>query len=354
MILKPSAANRSTTVLVTGGSGLIGSHCVAKLLKLGYQVRTTVRSASREKAVVEMMKNAKLVDEISRLSFFQADLTGDKGWYEATAGCDYVLHVASPFPVENPPHEDDLIIPAREGSLRALRFARDAKVKRVVITSSIVAITFGVDHRDHVFTERDWSDLSLASDQSYVKSKTLAEKAAWDFVEEEGQGLELAVINPTGVLGPILGPCASSSIGIIASLLSGRMARGAPNLMFGVVDVRDIADLHIRAMVTPEANGERFLATNKVMTVLEISEIIKEYHPNYENKLPSQVIPSWMVWLASWISSQAKMLYPQLGIRRTSDNSKAKRILDWEPIPIEKTIADTIEPLEQYGNKGSV
>lgn len=171
-------------------------------------------------------------------------------------------------------------------------------MNRVVLTSLIVAVTFGLDHRNHIFTVKDWSHLSAADRQVFVKSKSLAEKGAWDFVDLEGKGLELAVINPTGVLGPIIGPRASSSIGIVGSLLSDKMARRASDLMLGVVKVRDVVELHIRAMITPGARGERFLATNKVMTVLEIADIVKDHFPKYASQLPSRVMPSWLNWFA--------------------------------------------------------
>lgn len=353
MTLIPSATNSTTTVLVTGGSGLVGSNCIAQLLKLGYQVRTTIRSENKEKIVLEMMKNANLTKEVSHLHFFQADLTDDKGWEEATKGCDYMLHVASPFPLSNPPNENDLIIPAKEGTLRALYFAKKANVKRVVLTSSIVAVTLGINTKNYIFTENDWSDFSHDKTQMYAKSKTVAEKAAWQFVESEGEGLELVVINPAGVLGPILGHGSSSSISIIDNLMSGKFARGVPDIMFGIVDVRDVAELHIRAMITPDAKGQRFIATNKIMSMLQIANVIKEHFPSYKNKLPSQVIPVWTIWLASWVSTQAKWIYQQIGVRRTCDNSKARHTFGWKPIPIETTICDTVESLKKYGNDTS-
>ena len=243
-----------STVLVTGGSGFIGSHCILQLLEKGHEVRTTVRNLSREPEVRAMLK-AGGAEPGSRLSFFAADLMKDEGWAEAAQGCDYVLHVASPFPPGVPKHEDELIVPAREGALRALRAARDAGVKRVVLTSSFAAIGYGQGVRAKPFDETDWTNLEGDDITPYTKSKTIAERAAWDFIEREGNGLELAVVNPVGVLGPVLGPDFSTSIQIVKGLMDGAMP-GCPKLGFGLVDVRDVADLHIRAMTDPAAKGE--------------------------------------------------------------------------------------------------
>src|ERR1700754_3572494 len=192
-----------TTVLVTGGSGFVGGHCIAQLLTAGHQVRTTIRSATREADARAMLKAAD-VEPGDRLSFAVADLEHDSGWREAVAGCDYVLHVASPLPTSEPEHEDDIIIPAREGTLRVLRAARDAGVKRVVLISSFGAVGYGHKPRKTPFTEADWTDISGADVTAYIKSKTLAERAAWDFIAREGDKLELSVINPVGIFGPVL------------------------------------------------------------------------------------------------------------------------------------------------------
>src|ERR1700722_9470273 len=191
-------------VVVTGGSGFVGTHCIVQLLNAGYRVRTTVRSLKREAEVRTMVREggAKGVDE---LSFVVADLMADAGWTEAVRGCTYVLHVASPFPAKVPKHEDELIVPAREGTLRVLRHSRDAKVKRVVLTSSFAAIGYGHPPQSAPFDETSWTNLD-ADVSAYVKSKTLAERAAWDFIAKEGGGLELVVVNPVVVFGPVLGP----------------------------------------------------------------------------------------------------------------------------------------------------
>ena len=233
-------------VLVTGGSGFIGSHCILDLLRAGYSVRTTVRSPEREATVREQLG----AENAEALSFVTADLMADAGWADAVSGCDFVLHVASPFPLGPPKHEDDLIVPAREGALRVLEAARDARVKRVVMTSSFAAIGYGTSPRDTPFSEEDWTNPDGDGVSAYVKSKTLAERAAWDFIASEGGGLELSVVNPVGVFGPVLGPDFSTSIQLVKRLLDGAMP-GIPRVAYGIVDVRDVADLHRRAMTDP-------------------------------------------------------------------------------------------------------
>ena len=263
-----------STVLVTGGSGFIGSHCILQLLGAGHQVRTTVRSLKREGDVRALLREGG-AEPGDRLSLFAADLEQDAGWPEAVAGCQYVLHVASPFPAGVPKHEDELIVPAREGALRVLRASRDAGVKRVVLTSSFAAIGYGHAAQKAPFDETNWTDPNGEDVSPYVKSKTLAERAAWDFIAREGGDLELSVVNPVGVFGPVLGPDYSTSILIVQRLMDGA-APGCPRFHFGIVDVRDVADLHIRAMTNPAARGERFLAVaGDFMSILDIAKVLR-------------------------------------------------------------------------------
>ena len=242
-----------STVLVTGGSGFIGSHCILQLLAAGYDVRATVRNLNREGDVRAMLE-AGGAEPGERLWFFAADLEIDAGWREAVAGCEYVLHVASPFPPNVPRHEDELIVPAREGALRVLRASRDAGVKRVVLTSSFAAIGYGQEPQEAPFNETNWTDPDGEGVTAYVKSKTLAERAAWDFIAREGGGLELSVVNPVAVFGPVLGPDYSTSILLVQRLMDGAMP-GCPRLCFGAVDVRDVAGLHMRAMTASRRQG---------------------------------------------------------------------------------------------------
>lgn len=241
-------------VLVTGGTGFLGAHCVIQLLAAGHEVRATVRDLRREDALRAMLRQGGAGDGANNVALFAADLTADAGWKQAVTDCDYVLHVASPFPGRVPKDENELIRPARGGALRVLRAARDANVRRVVLTSSFAAIGYG-KARAGTFTETDWTDPHDPTIQPYQKSKTLAERAAWAFMRDEGGSLELAVIDPTGILGPVLGPDLSTSIHLIKRMLEGSTP-GCPDLWFGIVDVRDAADLHVRAMTNPGAAGE--------------------------------------------------------------------------------------------------
>lgn len=337
-----------STVLVTGGSGFVGSHCILQLLNAGHRVRTTVRSAKREADVRAMLKVGG-TDAGERLSFAIADLEQDAGWPEAVAGCDYVLHVASPFPAVLPKDENELIVPAREGSLRVLRAARDAGVKRVVLTSSFAAIGYGQPPRTTPFDETNWTDVNGDDVRPYVKSKTLAERAAWDFVAKEGGKLELSVVNPVGVFGPVLGPDYSTSILLVQRLMDGDMP-GCPRLYFGAVDVRDVADLHLRAMTDPAAKGQRFLAVaGDFMSILDIATVLKQRMGAAAKRVPTRQLPNWMVRLASMRDPAIKQITPELGKKKNASNAKAKRILGWKPRSNEDCIVATAESLVALG-----
>jgi len=335
-------------VLVTGGSGFVAIHCIAQLLDAGYQVRTTVRSLARETDVRAMLATAG-VPAGQALSFVQADLMSDAGWPAAVAGCTFVLHVASPFPPNVPKYEDELIVPARDGALRVLRASRDAGIKRVVLTSSFAAIGYGHKQTDRPFTEQTWTDSSSPDLTAYVKSKTLAERAAWQFVSAEGGALELSVVNPVGVLGPVLGPDLSTSIQIVQRLMDGAMP-GTPRLSFGVVDVRDVADLHVRAMTNSAAKGERFLAiAGDFMTVQEISRILKARMGDAARHVPTRSLPDWAVRLAAIFDASVRQIVPELGKSKNATNEKAKRVLGWAPRSNEEAIVATAGSLVQLG-----
>lgn len=335
-------------VLVTGGSGFIGSHIILQLLASGHEVRTTVRSLQREADVRAMLREGG-AEPGDRLSFVAADLLNDAGWAEAVAGCEYVVHVASPLPPSVPQNEDELIVPAREGTLRVLRAARDAGVKRVVQTSSFAAIGYGRKEANVTFTEADWTDTSGSDVQAYTKSKTLAERAAWDFIAKEGGGLELSVINPVGVFGPVLGPDYSTSILMVQRLMDGAVP-GCPRLYFGVVDVRDVADLHIRAMTNPAAKGERFLAVSgNFMTMQEIAKVLKARMDAAAKKVPTRQLPDWLVRLAVLRDPAIKLILPELGKVKNATNEKAVRVLGWAPRSKEDAIIATAESLVRLG-----
>jgi nucleoside-diphosphate-sugar epimerase len=337
-----------STVLVTGGSGFIGAHCILQLLAAGHHVRTTVRSLKRE-ADVRAMLRAGGAEPGGRVSFFAADLESDLGWPEAVAGSEYLLHVASPFPPTVPKNEDELIVPAREGTLRVLRAARDAGVRRVVLTSSFAAIGYGQEPQDRPFDETNWTDPNGADVQPYAKSKTLAERAAWDFVAREGRGLELAVVNPVGVFGPLLGPDYSTSVILVQRLMDGAMP-GCPKLYFGLVDVRDVADLHLRAMTQPAAKGERFLAiAGDFVSIVDIAKMLKSRMGAAARRVPTRQLPNWVVRLASLRDPAVKQILPELGKRRNATNEKARRVLGWAPRSNEDAIVATAESLLRLG-----
>jgi nucleoside-diphosphate-sugar epimerase len=335
-------------VLVTGGSGFIGAHCILQLLQAGYRVRTTVRSLKREPEVRAMLK-AGGVDAGDSLSFAAADLLSDAGWNEAVAGCSFVQHVASPFPLRVPKDENELIIPAREGALRVLRASRDAGVKRVVLTSSFAAIGYGAAVTDRVFTEKDWTNPDGSDVTPYVKSKTLAERAAWDFMTREGGALELAVVNPVAVFGPVLGQDFSTSIEIIKMLMDGAMP-GCPQLYLGAVDVRDVADLHLRAMTHPEARGERFLAvTGHFVSIQEIGMMLRTRMGAVAKRVPTSLLPNWILRLVAVFDPTVRGIVPELGKHKDGSNEKAVRMLGWKPLSVEESVVATAESLLQLG-----
>ena len=333
-----------TTVLVTGGSGFIGSHALLQLLEGGYEVRTTVRGLDREPKVRDMLRTGG-IEPGDRLSFAVADLEDDAGWRDAVEGCEYVLHIASPFPATIPDHEDDLIVPARQGALRVLRAAREAGVKRVVLTSSFAAIGYGHEPRDEPFDETSWTSLDGRAVTPYVKSKTLAERAAWDFVSGEGEGLELAVVNPVGVFGPVLGPDYSTSIMLIQRLLDGAMP-GCPQLSFGVVDVRDVVDLHLRALTHPEARNERFLAVaGRSMSIRDMALALRERLGEAARRAPTRELPNWLVRLVALVNPEVRAFLPELGRHKHATSRKARDLLGWDPRSREDAIVATAESL---------
>jgi nucleoside-diphosphate-sugar epimerase len=330
------------TVLVTGGSGFVGGHVVLQLLKAGYTVRTTVRSLEKERSVRLMLESAGAKTE-GRLSFFVADLLRDEGWVEACGGCDYVMHVASPLIATK--NEEEVIRPAVDGVLRVLRAAREASVKRVVFTSTCGAIYYGHPLRSAPFDENDWTDIHGGEMSAYVKSKTLAERAAWDFLKTEGGALELSVVNPSGIFGPALGPDYSSSLDLIKRLLNGSMP-ACPDLWFGVVDVRDVADLHLRVMTAPEARGERFIATQGgAVSMLEIAKVLRARLGQRARRVPTRKMPNFIIKLLALFNVEMRDLVPLLGKARNATSAKAQRMLGWKPRSWEDAVIATAESL---------
>ncbi|KAF3386802.1 putative NADPH-dependent methylglyoxal reductase GRP2 [Penicillium rolfsii] len=337
-------------VLVTGGSGFVGTQCIIHCLKAGYRVKATVRSLKRRETVLQTLQAAGAPNAES-VSFVEADLTKDDGWKEAVQDCTYVLHVASPFPAEAPKNENDLIIPARDGTLRVLRAARDAGVKRVVVTSSFAAIGHGHLNRDPTkpFTEEDWTDVDGPGCGAYEKSKTLAERAAWDFIEKEGGSLELSVVNPANVMGPVLGPDISTSIEVASRLLNGAVP-GCPNIEFGIVDVRDVADLHLLAMTHPAAKGERFLCmAPPAMSIKDMALTFHERFGRKARKVPTRTIPDFVLRFLGLFDSGIALVVPYLSESRPGSNEKARTVLGWNPRSNADAVTATAESLIQLG-----
>jgi nucleoside-diphosphate-sugar epimerase len=335
-------------VLVTGGSGFLASHCILQLLAAGHEVRTSVRDPRREASVRAMLAQGG-AEPGQRLSFAVADLQSDAGWAEAVRACDYVLHVASPFPQTLPKHEDELIVPAREGALRVLRASRDAAVRRVVLTSSFAAIGYGQAPRAAAFDETSWTDPGGKDVQPYVKSKTLAERAAWDFMRAEGGALELSVVNPVGIFGPVLGPDYATSILMVQRLLDG-MIPGCPRLYFGIVDVRDVAALHVIAMTHPSAKGERFLAVaGDFMAMRDMARVLKQRLGPAARRVPTRELPDWLVRLAALRDPSVKQILPELGKPKNATSEKARRLLGWSPRSREEAVEATGESLLRLG-----
>lgn len=333
-------------VLVTGGTGFIAQHCILTLLARGYRVRTTIRSRARE-AQVRRQLAAGGMEPGDRLDVVEAVLEHDAGWPEAAAGCAFVLHGASPTPSGAHATEDDWIRPAVEGNLRVLRAARDAGVERVVLTSAFGAICAGHGPKDRPFDETDWSDLSGAV-WPYQKSKTLAERAAWDFVAREGGGLSLSAINPVAVLGPALGPDFSHSIRLIKNLMDGQP--GCPRINSCFVDVRDVADLHVRAMTHPAAGGERFLATaGDSMWMIDVARLLRARLGKAAARVPARVLPDWLVRLAALKDPMVRGMVPLLGLNMNASGAKARRVLGWTRRPPGQAIVATATSLLDLG-----
>ncbi|MGN7797890.1 SDR family oxidoreductase [Leifsonia sp. 22587] len=342
-------------VLVTGGSGFLGAHCVLALLNAGYRVRTTIRTPARAADVRSQLAAGGLDDPGDRLEFAIADLTSDEGWAEAVAGCRFVLHVASPFPSTQPKDPDELIRPARDGALRVLRAARDAGVERVVLTSSFAAVGYGHAPTDRPFTEEDWTELDSGRPVSpYVQSKTIAERAAWDFVAEhgarpDGAPLELATVNPVGILGPVLGPDVSTSVELIRLVKEGRLPR-LPDVRFGIVDVRDVAELHLLAMTRPEAAGQRFLAiAGDVMSAQEVALLIRGHLGEAAGRrIGTKLMPMWMLKAAAPFSRRVRGSLSDLGSVRRATSAKAQTVLGWSPRTREEAVIATVDTLPTY------
>lgn len=334
-------------VLVTGGTGFVAIHSILQLLNRGYQVRTTIRSITSKDKIYEMLKNGGITD-FSKIEFVEADLTDDKNWLEAMLGCDYVLHIASPIFLRLPKNEDEMIRPAVDGTLRVLKAAREAGVKRVVMTSNFGAVGYSHKDKNTIITEESWTNPDEKGLSTYNKSKVLAEKAAWDFIKNEGGTLELSVINPMGIFGPSLSPDLSSGFEMLKKILDGTM-KAIPDINLGIVDVRDVAELHILAMENPEAKGQRFLAlAGGTMSLLEIVKLLKQKIPYAAEKASTKSLPTFIIRLTALFNDQAKAILPLVGIYRNASNEKARTVLGWKPRTNEEAVMATVISLIKW------
>jgi len=338
-------------VLVTGGSGFVASHCLVRLLEQGYEVVTTVRSLAKADEVRQLLRVGG-VDEkaIAGVSFVEADLTSDKNWSEAVRGCAYVLHVASPIFLVLPQDENEMIRPAVDGALRVLRAARDGGVKRVVMTSNFGAVGYSHKDRTRQITEESWTNPDEPGLSSYNKSKVMAERAAWDFMAREGGSLELAVTNPTAVFGPALNGVLSSSFGLLKALLQGM--KSIPDMTMNVVDVRDLADLHLAAMLHPRAAGQRFLGlAGGSISLIEIAKLIRRERPQLARRTPDKPLATWALRVAALFSRQARSILPMVGIYRDTSNAKARTVLGWNPnYSNEQAVLAAVDSMERWGH----
>ncbi len=332
-----TSAQAHDQILVTGGSGYLAGFVIAEALAAGFAVRTTLRSPSREAQVRDTV--GKLTPSTENLSFATADLTSDEGWSEAAAGCKYVLHVASPFPPKQPKDPDELIVPAREGTLRVLRAAREAGAERVVVTSSVAAIDGKPgEEPGRVLTEEDWTDGDSKLNSPYARSKTIAEAAAWDFAEENGGRDWLATVNPGAILGPVLGADRSFSLQLVERMLAGEPA--IPKLGYSVVDVRDIAKLELLAMTTPEAGGNRFIGVSEFTWMSEIAKTLREELGKDASKVPTREAPNFLIRLLGLFDGSVKSIVPQLGVKQEYSNRHARDLLGWNPRPVAESVVD--------------
>ena len=329
-------------VLVTGATGYIGLHCIHQLLNQGYAVNGSVRSPERKEEIFEALQKHNTPTE--NLNLYTFNLTEDDGWDEGMEGCDYLLHVASPIALEN--HNEDFFVkPAVAGVKRAFEFAKKHNVKKVVLTSSVAAIFDTLEEKTY-YDETDWSDPDNPSISHYAKSKTLAERAAWDFVENEGNPFELAVINPALVIGPSLSGDLGESNKAIAMVVTGKMPVAVP-LQFGYVDVRDVANAHVLAMQNSNSNGERFALAEKDLWYKDVAKVLRE---NGFDKAPTFNVPVWLAKILANFSKELKITLPYLGrVRSVKNTSKAKDILEWNPRPAEQSIIDIAEQIKEMG-----
>jgi nucleoside-diphosphate-sugar epimerase len=340
----------SEQVLVTGGTGYIAGWCIAGLLQRGYRVRTTIRSSARQQQVLDAVRT--VADPAGRVEFAIADLTDDAGWDDAVTGADCVLHVASPIGDNMPADPGTLIAAARGGTLRILAAAAWAGVKRVVMTSAANAASPSSYAEDGVTDETLWTDPDDPTIIPYRRSKTLAELAAWEYITAHPGPTELVTVLPGAVFGPVMTTATIGSIGIIARMLAGKMP-GVPRIGLEVVDVRDLADAHLRAMTVPEAAGERFLATGEFIWMRDIARTLRQQLGADAARVPVRQLPDFAVRLAARVTDASlRSVTPSLGRRNRHSIAKAERVLGWHPRPAAQTVVDCARSLLEYEGQG--
>jgi len=323
-------------VLLTGISGFLGSHTAIQLLNKGYKVTGTVRNLSRANELKTIIQ--KHTPHIAHLNIVEADLNAETKWKELTKNIDFIQHIASPFPRVLPKHESELIDPAKNGVLSILKYASANNVKRVVVTSSIAAVVYGKNKNElhTTFTENDWTNESNKKDSTpYFRSKTIAEKAAWEFITTDQSGLELVTVLPGAILGPVLEEDFGTSANIVIKTIDGSMP-AIPKIGVDIIDVRSVADLLIKAMELPQANQQRYFASSGYLSFKDIAEILKKEYP--DRKIPSRELPDFLIKLLSIFEIALKPILIDLGIKRKIDRSKAYKELNWQPLPIEEAI----------------
>jgi nucleoside-diphosphate-sugar epimerase len=336
------------TVLVTGASGFIAQHCILELLRAGYRVRGTVRSLPKAARIRETLSRHAPVE--GRLDFVEANLSSDDGWGEAARGCRYVLHVASPFPRGLPKHEDDLIAPARDGAIRVLRAASEAGVRRVVMTSSVAAVACGHPHEaGRVYDETSWSSLTKKVGP-YEKSKTIAEKAAWEFVAglPAERKIELVTVNPGLVLGPLLDRDYSTSGELVKKLLRREMP-GCVRVGWAMVDVRDVAKMHLLALTTPEAAGQRFICATEHAWMIDVAKVLDRHFRSRGYKVPTRELPGWTLRVAALFDKTMGLLVDSVDQRQDVSSERARNVLGWQPRSLEEMVVSMGESLIEHG-----
>ncbi len=339
----------SDLILVTGASGFVGKWCVVKLLEKGYRVRGTIRTAAKASQVRDTISKLLGADAASRLDLVEADILDDRGWPEALAGVDAVMHVATAIRGDEPKDSSLVIRPAIEGTERVLRFVDAAGIKRIIITSSIATVGYGHGHTTgrRVYDETYFTNLdNMRWTWAYCIGKTKAEQAAWAFAE--ARGLDLTTIHPGAIIGPPLDDDASISVGLVSGLLDGTTP-AVPSNGYSIIDVRDVADMHVAALEKPEAIGQRYLATSEYMPFPKVAQVVQELYP--DRKVVSNVVPDWIIRLIAMFGGPARQIINDIGNEKVFDGRKGEALMGHPYIPARQSIHDTAESAIRLGLK---